>query len=336
MFQKSFLTHFYKRGGDYYRDRSSGDYNREHRSNDYNRDRGGGDFHREGGNSYYSQQKPRGDYHRNDYQQRNDYKGGHRKNYAGGKFQRKFDKFDRNQNNNPNSKKDHLFRTNVGAVIVNNQQQVLWVRRTGTDFWQFPQGGCLKTETPSQALFREVNEEVGIEKDQMRILAESYRWFYYIFPKNALNKKQADMEDDVEDEEEEIPQNITNQNLDPFDMSKSSYGNSYQPQGWKQPQPWNQPQGWKIHSSFRSKPQRKETPKQHFVGQKQRWFLTLLLDDAENISLRKALSKEFDDWKWVNYWYPIEQIAQFKRQIYRNVLVEFSSVVFKKKNEESF
>ena len=314
MFEKSILTHFYKRGGDYYRDRGGDynrDHNRDHRSNDYNRDRGG-DYQRERGNNYYSHHKPRSDYQRNDYQ------GGHKKNYGGGRFQRKFD---RNQNNTSNNKKDHLFRTNVGAVIVNNQQQVLWVRRTGTDFWQFPQGGCLKGETPSQALFREVNEEVGIEKDQMRILAESYRWFYYIFPKNTLDKKQADLED--EEEEEEIPQNITNQNLDPFDMSKSNYGNSYQPQGW------NQPQGWKIHSSFRSKPHRKDTPKQHFVGQKQRWFLALLLDDAENISLTKALSKEFDDWKWVNYWYPIEQIVQFKRQIYRNVLVEFSSVVFK-------
>ena len=31
---------------------------------------------------------------------------------------------------------------------------------------------------------------------------------------------------------------------------------------------------------------------------------------------------EFDDWRWVNYWYPLEQVIEFKRDVYRRALEE--------------
>ena len=37
---------------------------------------------------------------------------------------------------------------------------------------------------------------------------------------------------------------------------------------------------------------------------------------------------EFDDWKWVSYWYPIRQVIAFKRDVYRKAMKEFSLPVF--------
>ena len=54
------------------------------------------------------------------------------------------------------------FRPNVGIVLMNPKGQVLWARRIGgQDAWQFPQGGIKSDETPEQALYRELKEEVG-------------------------------------------------------------------------------------------------------------------------------------------------------------------------------
>ena len=61
------------------------------------------------------------------------------------------------------------FRPNVGIVVANDRAQVLWARRVGGyDAWQFPQGGILPSETPEEALYRELYEEVGLEADAVR------------------------------------------------------------------------------------------------------------------------------------------------------------------------
>ena len=54
------------------------------------------------------------------------------------------------------------FRPNVGIILANDVGQVLWARRINQDAWQFPQGGINAQECPEQALFRELNEEVGL------------------------------------------------------------------------------------------------------------------------------------------------------------------------------
>ena len=53
------------------------------------------------------------------------------------------------------------FRANVGIILANDNGQVLWARRVGQDAWQFPQGGIAANETPEEALYRELHEEVG-------------------------------------------------------------------------------------------------------------------------------------------------------------------------------
>jgi putative (di)nucleoside polyphosphate hydrolase len=60
-----------------------------------------------------------------------------------------------------------------------------------------------------------------------------------------------------------------------------------------------------------------------FVGQKQKWFLLLLLAKDDEIILDKHDSPEFDEWRWVSYWYPMRYVIQFKRNVYRRVLQEF-------------
>ena len=63
------------------------------------------------------------------------------------------------------------YRPNVGIVICNRCGQVLWARRYGQNSWQFPQGGIKLNETPEQAMFRELNEEVGVQPKDVKILS---------------------------------------------------------------------------------------------------------------------------------------------------------------------
>jgi putative (di)nucleoside polyphosphate hydrolase len=54
------------------------------------------------------------------------------------------------------------FRPNVGIILLNQKNQVFWGKRIRTHSWQFPQGGIDRGETPEQAMFRELHEEVGL------------------------------------------------------------------------------------------------------------------------------------------------------------------------------
>lgn len=78
------------------------------------------------------------------------------------------------------------YRPNVGIIITNRVGQVLWARRIGQDAWQFPQGGIRQHETPVQALYRELREEVGLEPDDVEILACTRGWLKYRLPKRMI------------------------------------------------------------------------------------------------------------------------------------------------------
>ena len=65
------------------------------------------------------------------------------------------------------------FRPNVGIVLLNPKNQVFWGKRIRTHSWQFPQGGINYGETPEQAMFRELHEEVGLTPDHVRIVART-------------------------------------------------------------------------------------------------------------------------------------------------------------------
>ena len=75
------------------------------------------------------------------------------------------------------------FRPNVGIIIANNRRQVLWAKRIRQDAWQFPQGGIQQGESAEQALFRELNEEVGLSSGDVQILACTKGWLRYRLPR---------------------------------------------------------------------------------------------------------------------------------------------------------
>lgn len=82
------------------------------------------------------------------------------------------------------------FRSNVGIILANDKGQLLWARRVGQEAWQFPQGGINAGESPEDALYRELHEEVGLTPDQVEVLACTRGWLRYRLPKKYLRKGQ--------------------------------------------------------------------------------------------------------------------------------------------------
>lgn len=80
---------------------------------------------------------------------------------------------------------DHGYRYGVGIVLVNNQGQILLANRKGmVDAWQFPQGGIDHGESPERAMFRELEEELGLTPDTVKILSVTQDWLSYDLPEN--------------------------------------------------------------------------------------------------------------------------------------------------------
>ena len=80
------------------------------------------------------------------------------------------------------------FRPNVGIILLNARNQVFWGKRLRTHSWQFPQGGIKYGESPEQAMFRELHEEVGLRPDHVRILARTRDWLRYEVPDHFIRK----------------------------------------------------------------------------------------------------------------------------------------------------
>tara|TARA_R110000868_G_scaffold380784_1_gene646964 strand:+ start:138217 stop:138696 length:480 start_codon:yes stop_codon:yes gene_type:complete len=79
------------------------------------------------------------------------------------------------------------YRPNVGIVVVNHDQQVLWAQRSQRDdAWQFPQGGVDGDETAEEAMFRELHEEIGLTANDVSILAVTDEWLRYKLPKKYI------------------------------------------------------------------------------------------------------------------------------------------------------
>lgn len=81
------------------------------------------------------------------------------------------------------------YRLNVGIVLCNNHEQVLWAKRYRQHSWQFPQGGINSGETPEQAMYRELFEEVGLDRHDVCILSSTRYWLHYKLPKKLIRWK---------------------------------------------------------------------------------------------------------------------------------------------------
>ena len=80
------------------------------------------------------------------------------------------------------------FRPNVGIVLLNQRNQVFWGKRIRTHSWQFPQGGIKYGETPEQAMYRELHEEVGLLSDHVRVIARTREWLRYEVPDHFIRR----------------------------------------------------------------------------------------------------------------------------------------------------
>ncbi len=144
------------------------------------------------------------------------------------------------------------YRANVGIILANDAAQLLLAGRVGSKGWQFPQGGMLANESAEQAMFRELHEEVGLEPDDVSIVAATDDWLRYRLPKKYLR-----------------------------------------------------------HGS-----------KPLCIGQKQRWFLLRLNSSEERLRFDRSETPEFDRWRWVDFWRPVNEVIYFKRRVYAQALHE--------------
>lgn len=80
------------------------------------------------------------------------------------------------------------FRPNVGIVVANALGDVLWARRVGQDAWQFPQGGINPDESPEDALYRELYEEIGLRPEHVELLACTRGWLRYRLPERLVRR----------------------------------------------------------------------------------------------------------------------------------------------------
>jgi putative (di)nucleoside polyphosphate hydrolase len=78
------------------------------------------------------------------------------------------------------------FRQGIGIILVNSNRQLFLAKRIGKDAWQFPQGGMQGDETPEQAMFRELKEEIGLLPEDVKVLATTRRWLRYRLPKRLV------------------------------------------------------------------------------------------------------------------------------------------------------
>lgn len=59
---------------------------------------------------------------------------------------------------------------------------------------------------------------------------------------------------------------------------------------------------------------------QRCIGQKQKWFLLEFLDNEMNLSETWPRNAEFEEYSWVDYWYPLEHVVFFKKDVYLKAL----------------
>jgi len=80
------------------------------------------------------------------------------------------------------------YRPNVGIILANWRNEVFWGKRVNQHSWQFPQGGIQRGESPEQAMFRELEEEIGLRPDHVRILGRTRQWLRYDVPKQWIRR----------------------------------------------------------------------------------------------------------------------------------------------------
>lgn len=80
------------------------------------------------------------------------------------------------------------FRANVGIVLSNHAGEVFLGGRTRQSGWQFPQGGVSVNETLEEAMYRELQEEVGLQPRDIEVLGSTRGWIRYELPEKFIRR----------------------------------------------------------------------------------------------------------------------------------------------------
>ena len=62
-------------------------------------------------------------------------------------------------------------------------------------------------------------------------------------------------------------------------------------------------------------------------AQIQKWYLFSCAHDAAQVDLVTTSEPEFRAWQWVSFWHPLSQIVEFKRDAYRQGLLELAPIL---------
>jgi putative (di)nucleoside polyphosphate hydrolase len=83
----------------------------------------------------------------------------------------------------------HGFRANVGIVLMRESGELFLGGRVGGRGWQFPQGGIDRGEQVEEALFRELNEEIGLGVDDVEVIGSTRGWLRYRLPRQYVRDR---------------------------------------------------------------------------------------------------------------------------------------------------
>jgi putative (di)nucleoside polyphosphate hydrolase len=170
------------------------------------------------------------------------------------------------------------YRPNVGIILANQRNEVFWGKRVNQHAWQFPQGGIKPGETPLQAMYRELEEEIGLARAHVRILGRTREWLRY-----------------------DVPERWARRQRDEKDANT----------GGKDASPGGKDANTGVKAAGAA-----------YRGQKQIWYLLRLVGRDCDVKLRASGHPEFDAWRWHDYWVPLEAVIDFKREVYRQALIE--------------
>lgn len=83
------------------------------------------------------------------------------------------------------------FRANVGIILTDGRGHVLIAGRHGRSGWQFPQGGMRQEESAEAAMYRELNEEVGLGAADVELVGATSGWLRYRLPERYIRRERT-------------------------------------------------------------------------------------------------------------------------------------------------
>jgi len=81
------------------------------------------------------------------------------------------------------------YRPNVGIILLNHRNEVWWGKRIREHSWQFPQGGIKHGESPEQAMYRELEEEIGLRAEHVKVIGRTRDWLRYEVPDHFIRRE---------------------------------------------------------------------------------------------------------------------------------------------------